>query len=87
MTRRHASPPAVPWTKARIDALRLMAEEFIRIAMDERRSEDESAYMAILGGALVGFVPELLDEIERLRDAGRLMRGQVVKMDSRGGNA
>lgn len=87
MTRRHSSPTAAPWTQQRIDALRMMAGEFIALIEEGPADAEISMHAAVLGGALAGMVPSLLDEIERLRDAGQPMRGQMVKMDSRGGNA
>lgn len=56
------------WTPERIAALRLLAGEFFE-RLEEADPQDVEAQMqvATLGGALAGFVPELLDEIERLR--------------------
>jgi flagellar biosynthesis/type III secretory pathway protein FliH len=54
--------------QAKLDALRLMYAEFLR-GLDENDPEDAEALAAldVLAGALVGFVPELIDELERLR--------------------
>jgi hypothetical protein len=57
------------WTPARITALRLMSAEFeYLISLGDHASDDEADRMALLGGALCGFVPELLDEICRLQE-------------------
>ena len=60
--------PAEAWTPQRILVLRAMAEEFFDL-LETAEPDDTEAGMhnAVMGGALAGFVPDLLDEIERLR--------------------
>ena len=72
-------------TDRRLKALREMADDFLDLVQSgEVHDHETSVKIALLGGALAGFVPELLAEIERLKN-GRITR--YVKMDAMGGNA
>jgi hypothetical protein len=76
-----------PMTAARITALRLMSAEFeYLISLGDHASDAEGDRMALLGGALCGFVPELLDELERLQQ-DRPAEPHFVKFDSQRGSA
>lgn len=56
------------WTPERIAALRRMAREFFELLYTaDPQDVLTQMQVATLGGALAGFVPELLDELERLR--------------------
>lgn len=69
----------------RIAALRAMHADCMRRLKDGETDPHAAIEGAMLGGALVGFIPELLDEIERLQT--RREPARLLKMDSQGGNA
>lgn len=71
----------------KLRAIRMMYAAFMR-GLEEADPEDVVALDAldVLAGALVGYVPELLDEIVRLTRAAE-PPPRVVKFDGRGGNA
>lgn len=73
-------------SQRKLDAMRRMHAEFLRVLDLAERGDAEAAdQVAVLGGALVGFMPALIDEIERLsREPERTI---VPKWDIRGGVA
>jgi hypothetical protein len=78
------------WTPQRIAALRAMSDEFLRLldqAHDTGLDEVEAAGLDLLVGSLAAFVPELLDEIERLQQKRGPEQGHFVKFDAMGGRA
>ncbi len=74
-------------TPQRLRAIRTMHGAWLEgIRSVDPDDIEEMAALEILTGAVVGSVPELLDEIERLQGSAP-ERVRTVKMDSRGGNA
>jgi hypothetical protein len=73
-------------SKRKLDALRRMHAEFlVLLNLAELGDGEATRQVAVLGGALVGFMPALIDEIERLsREPEHTV---VPKWDIRGGHA
>ena len=81
--------PPNQWPPERLEEIRSMVNTWVNLTVAEVYG-DESADLevAVLTGTLIGFVPDLIDEIERLqaRAVGHTPVA-IVKMDSRSGSA
>lgn len=77
-----------PWTPERIAALRAMSADWWEgIHTVDPDDIGAQAALQIMTGALVGFVPDLLDEVERLQKGAPAEKPHMVKMDSQRGYA
>ena len=72
MTAAHRAPGrgGQPWTPKRLAALRALADDWLALIGRDDLGFDEHIGMDIMAGAIIGFVPELLDEVDRLRAGG-----------------
>lgn len=72
--------------KRRLAAMRRMHAEFLRVLdLSEQGDEEATEQVMVLGGALIGLMPALFDEVERL--SRKSERAAVPKWDIRGGVA
>lgn len=71
--------------KRRLAAMRRMYAEFLRVLdLSEQGDEEATEQVMVLGGALIGLMPALLDEVERL--SRKSERAAVFLFDPRGGH-
>jgi hypothetical protein len=74
-------------SRATLNGIRTMHATLLRgIETLDPDNEDMAAALAELAGAIAGYVPDLLDEIDRLQ-ADEPERMRVYKMDRTGGMA
>ena len=72
----------------RVKALRAMHDDWLaRVTAPDSDGLQAMMELDVLTGALIGFIPELLDEIERGPRLTQPEPARFLKMDAHGGSA
>ena len=72
----------------RVKAVRAMHDDWLaRITAPDLDAPQAMLELDVLTGALIGFIPELLDAIDRGQSLTQPEPAHFLKMDARGGSA